>query len=415
MPGSQLKADRASLAPGMTVELELVAEQPAVGRFRRHFAAPASVSAFVAAHRWPAAVYALSRIVFLMIEITAAVITRRPLASGFFRFDGAWYLRLAEHGYPSAPLHVPSTLGFLPLYPMVVRAVSAISFCTIPEAAMVVSTAGGLAAAIGVHRLALSWWSEPAARRAVVVFCLFPGAIVFSMAYSECLTIPLAIGCLIALRSRRWLLAGALAGLATAVEPVALVLIIVCLTVAIRHARAEGWRRPAVLRASVAPILSVTGIGAFAFFLWFWTGTPLATYEAQHYGWHEQSQPLALLSLPVVQHVFGHPALVAEHLFAWNLWNGIIGGVFLLFSIRMLIKLRGELSAGALAWTIGIAALTLWSVMTPPNARMSLIAFPAVMIWGRRLSGTRFAVLIGFELAVLAVTAALTFSGQMLP
>ena len=49
-----------------------------------------------------------------------------------------------------------------------------------------------------------------------MIFCLFPGSIVFSMVYAEGLLIPLAAGCILALQRRRWVMAGALAGLATA-------------------------------------------------------------------------------------------------------------------------------------------------------------------------------------------------------
>ncbi len=413
MQGSQLQADLATeVAPTATeLELELGAQQPSggIGEWRVRLA-----SALTQA-RWPIAVYSLTRLALAVLAIVAAGFGRRSVVYGFFRYDGQWYLRLAEHGYPTTVPHTPSTLGFLPLYPMIIRAVSAVSFTSLARAALVVSLAGGLVAAILAYRLADAWWGERVARRATLVFCLFPGTIVFSMAYSEGLTIPLALGTLLALRSKRWLLAGLLAGLATAVEPVALVLIVVCLAAAGAEIRRRGWRDRAAWRSLAAPVLSTAGIGGFAVFLWIWTGTPMATYQAQHYGWHEQGQPLALLALPVVRHVFGHPAQVAAHILAWNLWNGILGGLFLLLSIRLLVKLRSELSVGTLVLTIGVAAITLWSVMTPPNARMTLVAFPAVLVWGRRLSGRRFGLFVAVEAALFVLASVLTYSGHMLP
>ena len=413
MQGSQLQADLATeVAPTATeLELELGTEQPSggIGEWRVRLA-----SALTQA-RWPIAVYSLTRLALAVLAIVAAGFGRRSVVYGFFRYDGQWYLRLAEHGYPTTVPHTPSTLGFLPLYPMIIRAVSAVSFTSLARAALVVSLAGGLVAAILAYRLADAWWGERVARRATLVFCLFPGTIVFSMAYSEGLTIPLALGTLLALRSKRWLLAGLLAGLATAVVPVALVLIVVCLAAAGAEIRRRGWRDRAAWRSLAAPVLSTAGIGGFAVFLWIWTGTPMATYQAQHYGWHEQGQPLALLALPVVRHVFGHPAQVAAHILAGNLWNGILGGLFLLLSIRLLVKLRSELSVGTLVLTIGVAAITLWSVMTPPNARMTLVAFPAVLVWGRRLSGRRFALFVAVEAALFVLASVLTYSGHMLP
>jgi len=364
---------------------------------------------------WPVAVYCASRLLLLAVASATAVVTHHPLAQDAFLFDGRWYLRLAEHGYPAAPLHAKSTLGFFPLYPLVVRAVAWVCAVPVPQAALVISVAGGLAAAVLVQRLATAWWGEQAARRAVLVFCLFPGAIVFSMAYSECLTIPLAVGCLLALRSQRWLTAGLLAGLATAVEPVALVLIPVCIAATAAQLRSLGWRDPAARCSAVAPLLAPLGIGGLAVFLWIWTGTPFAAYLAQHYGWHQQSQPLALLALPVARHLLSQPAQLVPRIFTWNIWNGVLGGVFLVFSIRALLRVRHELTVGALMLPAGIAAVTLWSIMTPPNARMALIAFPAIMVWGRRLSWRAFWVFVTVEVLVLLLTSALTFSAHMLP
>jgi hypothetical protein len=364
---------------------------------------------------WPAAVYSGSRLLLAAVAGVAALAGGRPLATGFFLFDGQWYLRLAEHGYPHQALHTKSTLGFLPLYPLLIRAVTAVSWLSIPRAALIASVAGGLAAAVLAHRLATAWWGEQAGRWATVAFCFFPGSIVFSMAYSECLTIPLALGCLLALRSHRWQLAGLLAGLATAVEPVAVVLVAACLAAAAQQIRSRTWRDPAARRSLAAPLLAPLGLGIFAVFLWAWTGTPLATYIAQHYGWHQQSQPLALLALPVAKHLLGHPASLLAHVFTWNIWNGVLGGVFLAFSIAALARVRDELSPGALVLAAGIGLVTLWSVMTPPNARMDLLAFPAVLVWGRRLAGRRLAVFLAVEAVVLVAASLLTYSGRMLP
>lgn len=365
--------------------------------------------------QWPVAVYSASRLLVLAVAVAVALVAHRPLSSELFGFDGQWYLRLAEHGYPTQPLHIKSTLGFFPLYALVIRAVAAAFAASLPQAALVTSIGGGMAAAVLAHRLAAAWWGEQAARKATVVWCLFPGTIVFSMGYSECLTVPLALGCLLALRRRHWWGAGVLVGLATAVEPVALVLVAACLAAAIAELRAHGWGDPAARKSLLAPLLAPFGIGAFAVFLWVWTGTPFAAYLAQHYGWHQQSEPFAFLHLPIVRHLLAHPAQLLPHVFTWNIWNGVTGGAFLWVSIAALLRVRRELSAGALMLTAGIAALTLWSVMTPPNARIVLVAFPAVLVWGRRLAGRRFAVFAAVEAVVLVLMCTLTYSGRMLP
>jgi hypothetical protein len=373
------------------------------------------VAALASPARWAIGTYVMSRLLLLAVAGAVAAFNHQRLGTAASRFDGQWYLRLAEHGYPTTALHAKSTLGFFPLYPIVARAVAWVTTLPVPLASLLTSLTGGLVAAVLIQRLATEWWGEQAGRRAVLIFCLFPGTVVFSMTYSECVTLPLAIGCLLALRSQRWWVAGLLAGLATAVEPVALVLVPVCIVTAVTQIRRRGWGDPVARSSLAAPLLAPLGIGGLAVFFWAWTGTPFAAYLAQHYGWHQQNQPLALLALPVARHLFSHVGQLVPHIFAWNTFNGVLGGVFLVWSIIALVRVRREVSAGALSLPISIAAVTLWSILTPPNARMLLIAFPAVLVWGRRLSGRRLVLFVAVETAVLLFTSALTFAGLMLP
>jgi hypothetical protein len=371
-------------------------------------------AAWLWAGGWPVLVYSCSRLLLLAVAGVTAVITHHSLAGELSAFDGQWYLRLARDGYPARAVHAKSTLGFLPLYPLAILGLAAVLSCSPLAAALIIAGAGGLAAAVLVQRIARIWWGEQAARRAVVAFCLFPGAVVFSMAYSEGLTLPLVLGCLLALRSRRWLLAGLAAGLAGAVEPAALVLVPVCLAVALRYLWLAGWRDRAAWRSLAAPLLSVAGIAAFGGYLWARTGTPFASFEAQHYGWH-QGDPFALLSQPLARHLIRHPGDLPGHLANFSLWNGVAGTVFFLFALAALARVRHELTPGAMLWTCGIGVLTLWSVMSLTNARMLLIAFPAVIVWARTLPRRRFGVFLAAEAGLLVVMAGLTFSGLMLP
>ncbi|MHB1510678.1 MAG: hypothetical protein ACYCVV_15230 [Acidimicrobiales bacterium] len=364
---------------------------------------------------WPAAVYLASRLVLLVVAAAVSLSQHRSLVSELTLFDGQWYLRLARFGYPARSVHVQSTLGFLPLYPLVIRAVAWTLSLSYVAAALIISFIGGLVAVVVAQRLATSWWGGHSGRKAALAFALFPGSIVFSMAYSECLTIPLALGCLLALRSRRWLLAGLLAGVASAVEPVALALVPVCLFAAARQVRLQGWRSPAARRSLAAPLLSPLGLGAFAVFLWTWTGTPFATLEAQHYGWHHPSQPLAIFSLPITRHLLSHLGALMRYVLTWNPWNGVAGGIFLVFSLLALWHVRHEVGSETFLYVAGVALLTLWSVMTLPNARMLLVASPAVLVWARRLPPPRWRLFLGAEAVMFVLMSSLTLSGHMLP
>jgi hypothetical protein len=59
--------------------------------------------------------------------------------------------------------------------------------------------------------------------------------------------------------------------------------------------------------------------------------------------------------------------------------------------------------------------LTVWSVMSLTNARMLLIAFPAVIVWARRFGGRRRIAFLAVETALFVLACTLTLAGLMLP
>lgn len=363
---------------------------------------------------WPAVAYGSSRLLVFVLATLVAVVAHRGLVTQLTGFDGSWYLRLAEHGYPSHVIHGKSTLGFLPGYPVAIRALSFLLGSSYAVAALVISFLGGLLATYLVQLLAEGWWGEAVARRAVVAFVVFPGSVVFSMAYSECITIPCVLGCLLALRSRRFVLAGCCAAVATSVEPIAVVLVIVCALVAVSEVR-RSWPERAAFRSLLAPCLAPLGLGLFAVYLWAHTGSPFATLTAQHYGWYEQTNPLGIFGQPIVRHLISHPGKVMRYLPSWNLWSDIAGAVFLVASLVLLLRLRGELSRGSLAWPVGVGLMACWSVMTPPGPRMLIVAVPAVIVWARYLRSRWFATFVTIEVVAFCLLTLLTLSGHMLP
>ena len=213
------------------------------------------VAAALRPYRTAILVYAGTRVLLLAVAIVGGALRGHGVAGELGHWDGVWYRAVAEHGYARHVLHVQSTLGFFPLYPMVVWPfahvlawLSAHSFAwSTVYAGVAVSTVGGLVATVLAQKLATGWWDEASGSRAALLFCLFPGSVVFSMVYAEGILIPLAIATILALERRRWLLAGILAGLATATEPEALILVLVCAVSAVRELRRRGWNDPAAL------------------------------------------------------------------------------------------------------------------------------------------------------------------------
>lgn len=367
-------------------------------------------------------VYLGTRVLLVAAAIVQGLIGHHNILHELANWDGLWYREVANHGYPPFPSHAQTTLGFLPLYPMTIWVGSQILSPLSPHGAiwnatvsgLIISCVGGLIAAVLVHRLAKGWWDERTARRATALFCLFPGSVVFSMVYSEGLLMPLALGCILALQQRRWLLAGVLAGFATAVEPTALVLVGVCGVSALRELHRRGWTDRAARRSLLAPVLSVTGIAAFALFLWDWTGTPLASYQAQHYGWKEKTDPLAVLHMTT--RLFSEVSLshLNQPTLNANLVAGVIGALLLIGMLGLMYRVRREISIEAIVWTLGVSFLALTSEYTPPNPRLLITAFPALMVVARFVQGRWFTRLLWANGLLLVGLSLMTFYGTTL-
>jgi hypothetical protein len=362
--------------------------------------------------RFPLAVFVATRLLFVLIALADTLIHGTSFGVELQNWDGIWYLSLVGHGYPKTASTLQTTLGFLPLYPLLVYLTSHLLFTSWLAAGMIVATVGGFISTVLVQRLVAGWWGVQASRRAVIFYCLFPGSIVFSMVYSEGLLIPLVAGCFLALERRRWVLAGLLAGISTAVAPVALALVPACTVAAGFEIRRRGWRDPEARRSLWAPLLSPLGLALFAIFMWFWTGSPTASYTAQHHGWSERTTLFSLVH--VGQHLIdqiadapslSHPGINLNYI------SGLFGAAFLVWGICLLLRSRPRLPAAPIVYTIAIAAFTFTSSMTQPNPRMLICAFPAVVVFAYRMTGKAYARLLGVSTVLLVAMSFVTYVG----
>ncbi len=373
----------------------------------------------LAAIRYALIVYLASRALLVAVALINGALRHHALLHELSNWDGLLYRQLANNGYPNHVPHARSTLGFFPLYPLMMWPLGhALRWLTsqsvvnsLALAGVIISGIGGLITTVLVQRLATGWWGEAAGRRAVVLFCLFPGSVVFSMAYAEGVALPLAAGCILALQRRRWLLAGALAGIATATTPESVVLVLACAAAAVVELRRRGWRSR---RSLLAPLLSLTGVVAFGIYLWAHTGTPFAYTQAQKYGWNEKTDLAALVHLvrsladEISFSHFNHPTINL------NLVVGVAGAILLVVLLVLLVKCWRTISVPAWIWTLGVTYLMVTSEFTPPNPRLLLTAFPLIAVPAYYMRRGGYWTLAASYGVLLAGLSALTFVGTTL-
>ena len=335
----------------------------------------------------------------LLVASAVAWDEHTPVLSLLTKWDGYWYVLAAQKGYPSA---IPtgtgnaaqSTLGFFPLFPLLIRATSDATGLGPKSAGLLAGFVAGLLGAVLVWILLERNYGEAAADRGCMLVLISPGAYVLSMVYSETLLIPLVAGCLLALQSRRYLLAGVLAAGVTAVDPIGIAIVIPC---AIAAAVAVRDRRQ--WSALVAPVLAPVGIAAFFGYLWAHTGTPFAWFIDQRRGWESGRLGTGLwneILLVRVEHLSEPPYTVK-----------VVGlAVAVALVAVFLTTKRPAVFTGYVAAVLVFALLSPIVGLTP---RTLLRAFPLLGVVGARCSPLTFQIIAITFTLVMAALAAVSF------
>jgi Gpi18-like mannosyltransferase len=159
----------------------------------------------------------------------------------------------------------------LPLYPFCVHALAVIARNYLISA-FVVSGVAAAVAAVLLYKLTRLDNSRATALKAVWLMLIFPSSFFLHIAYAESLFLALAIGCLYAARSDRWMVSGITGALAAMTRINGLILILALATEAIQQfISSRKWRSQWLW--ALAPL------GGFAAYLF-------ANYTTTGMHWH---------------------------------------------------------------------------------------------------------------------------------
>jgi hypothetical protein len=366
---------------------------------------PVDTPPIVAPHRlrrwflfWPVVTYLAIRLANLAAVALVDLLTHKSLRTDVFAWDGKWFISAAQHGWPR---HLPmvnghvvgNTSAFFPLYPLAIRGLSAATSLSPLTSGLVISGATGLTAVLGVGMLVRNYADEQRARRAALLFVLFPGTFVFSLAYSEGIAISCLSFGLLALLRKDWLLAGVLGLLASATSPIALAFVLSCAWCAGRESiRHRDWRSLA------APVLAPLGFLGFMLWLWAHTDVLSAWRLTERQGW--QSYPSLVYPIHIVTRFVSNPIGPTET--GQILFIGTVVGV-----IGIVLATRQRQPAPVLIY--GVTAFVLAAVAAPVGLRprFLLLAFPLVVAFGTYLRGRAYLGAVVVSTVLLAVVTAL--------
>ncbi|MPZ90411.1 MAG: hypothetical protein GEU68_02075 [Actinobacteria bacterium] len=217
------------------------------------------------------------------------------------RWDAQHFLEIAEFGYTDERSD-PHATAFFPLWPLMIRALSATGLGP-ALAAMVLSTAASVVAVAYLYRLAEEEQGRGAGsagpqeqgggRRASLYLLFFPSAVFLVAPYSESLFLAGAIPAFYYARHQRWLVSGACAAVAMGARAAGAFLLVGLL---LEFVRQRDFSGATLRRGLAAGVVALLPLLAFAAYLWQVKGDPLYFFTDQRLGWgRELSGPLEAL------------------------------------------------------------------------------------------------------------------------
>ncbi len=218
----------------------------------------------------------MSRALLAGLTFVVAFFLHRAPAALWTRWDGQWYLGIAEHGYHWG-IHGKPALAFAPLYPLLVHAGLAAGWPGV-VAGLIMSNVAFLAALFYLYRLLAEVRGVEIARRTIWLMALLPTAFFFLAPYSESLFLLCAVASLYHAHRRGALWAGGWAGLGMLARPTGVILLPVIVVALAR----KGAPLRTLFAACIPSVVSAI------IYLWYlsWQRLPFDVVLGAQRNWH---------------------------------------------------------------------------------------------------------------------------------
>ena len=316
----------------------------------------------------PIAIWAASRLIVLASWcISSAFVKSAGLKESFLRWDGGWYFSVVTNGYSNQRGVGASNIAFFPGFPLLSKAVSYLPFVSEYKATVIVTLLMGLASVCLFYLLASRVLVDrEASTFATMLFAFTPGAVVFSMFYSEGLFIALSIAGLYFLIKKQFVAAAVLTCLVGTVRPSGIVLIAVVYLSVFIDCR-QNFRIKKLLPLAIAPL----GMMGYGLYLHQHVGSVSAYFETQSAGWGEK------FSLTARVDDLGQFLKWLTNGFGSADWNKVVPGAMTLLIVIALVgfwKLKPPIEL--MVFTIGILGMSFFSSTLGFRPRFVMTAFP---------------------------------------
>jgi Gpi18-like mannosyltransferase len=196
------------------------------------------------------------------------------------RWDGEWYLQVAQFGYHSND----GSAVFFPLYPLLLKVLSWFCLGNYIMAGVLLSSLATVLVFILFYELTRrDFNNKDQATSTLLYFALFPTAFFLPAIYTESLFLALTLAAFLCLRHlNRWWLAGLCVMLATACRSLGILVVLPLIWEWWRQQPAkQAFKRASLLKLLPLVLLPSLSILAWLIFNWQVLGDPLAFLKAQ--------------------------------------------------------------------------------------------------------------------------------------
>ncbi|MFG2352173.1 hypothetical protein [Streptomyces sp. NPDC048521] len=221
------------------------------------------------------ALFAAVRVAGILVVILTNDLRGHPLVRNLAHsWDSRWYLHIATQGYGHLIWITPkgaiqTDWAFFPLYPALIRALTAVAPLTPGQAAVLIAWAAAGAAAYGVYVIGHHLYGRGVATALVALWAVLPHAVELTIAYTESLFAALAAWSLYCVLKGRWLWAGSLAAAAGLARPSGFAVAVAVGLAAAYEALRQRGRVPVSLWAGAV----LAPLGWLGYVLWVGTRT----------------------------------------------------------------------------------------------------------------------------------------------
>lgn len=364
----------------------------------------------------PLLIFTASRLVMVIGVIFSSYLPHNPglpedkfqsIVNPFIdRWDGGWYMAIAETGYPLLDGKMPVSVQFFPLYPLASAIIHKAFGMPIYWAMFILSNLSFLTAICILYICVKESYNEDYAVWTILFLCFIPTSVFFSAGYTESLALLLITTSFYCIQKARFLMAAIFVGLATATRFTMVSLIFPFLWILLKNrGKFKNW-------VAIIPILilSIGGLALYMFFLWHKFSDPFG-FKSVLGHWQTANYSLFdSLSMAIIYkecfNFIAHAKVCGFNTELPKLFGILLFSVFLVSSIYGLIEFKHAL----FLFSIILLLLSYYGVASKMGlvsiGRYSTLAFPALIPIAGLNNTTRIIILTIFA-SLLPLYAAL--------